>query len=253
MDSLMAVELRNALSKVVGRRVPATLLFGSESVGALVQSLAESSSAPVAVPQFKLPFFALQALQQVGLQFDGDMYTDQSVPLLVSRLNEISAPIGRIFCLPAMGSTGRQFQDLASIGTPRGLEVLSLEYPRCPGPRVDNDLPPSLQHLVVDFLIGCSHLLDKPYALLGVSFGATVLHHLLHNLQSLGLPCPAVVFPVACCGPGSMESMDAFQKKMDGMDSPVINLNPEGQNQMMMSVYPHYVGLMAVSHNQLFE
>ena len=40
LDSLMAVELRNSLSRLVGQHLPATLLFNYPSLGELVEYLA---------------------------------------------------------------------------------------------------------------------------------------------------------------------------------------------------------------------
>ncbi|MFT4623579.1 MAG: acyl transferase domain-containing protein/NADPH:quinone reductase-like Zn-dependent oxidoreductase, partial [Myxococcota bacterium] len=71
LDSLQAVELRNALSRVVGRRLPATLAFDHPTVLALVAAL--TPSAPVAAPMARRTGAVPIAIVGAACRLPGDV------------------------------------------------------------------------------------------------------------------------------------------------------------------------------------
>jgi acyl transferase domain-containing protein/SAM-dependent methyltransferase/acyl carrier protein len=82
MDSLMAVELRNALGHLAGRQLPATLLFNYPTLGELVEYFASTSPAPAPEPApgpvSGAPAAALDSLSE-----------DELADLLAGKLNEV--------------------------------------------------------------------------------------------------------------------------------------------------------------------
>jgi hypothetical protein len=87
MDSLMSVELKNALERAFGRRLPSTLTFNYPSVNALAQFIcadvlqrdqAPAPPAPAAAP----------VGPDAGLDDLDDKSEDELVALLAARLGE---------------------------------------------------------------------------------------------------------------------------------------------------------------------
>lgn len=96
----------------------------------------------------------------------------------------------RLFLLPHAGGGANTYRAWPSL-LPAGLEVRAVQLPG--RERRFGEAPITQMSALLDSLVpAIAPLLDRPFAVFGHSMGACIGHALLHRLQRMGLPAPAV-------------------------------------------------------------
>jgi surfactin synthase thioesterase subunit len=181
LDSLTAMQLRNALCKRVDEALPATLAFTSPTCAAIAATLLDL--VPGAAP--KAPSRDPRA---------GGVSPANSW-LRVLRPNERANV--RLFCFPGMGGSASQFVRVAS-HVAAGVEIIAIQPP-ARADTIDEGAVVEPDHLLACVVEALSPYLDVPALFMGHSFGAIVAHATLQRIAEGRHPSPPSSALAVCC------------------------------------------------------
>jgi len=110
----------------------------------------------------------------------------------------------RLFCFPYAGGGAAIYRQWPA-WLPADIEVAAVQLP---GREWRIQEPPleDLHAMALDACDAIRPMLDKPFALLGISMGGSLIFELARVLRSAGLPQPCCLFPLAVGAPHIPES-----------------------------------------------
>jgi acyl transferase domain-containing protein/surfactin synthase thioesterase subunit/acyl carrier protein len=175
-DSLMAVELRNALARRTGLSLPGTLVFHHPTVQAIADHLLGRAD-----------------LASSGLAHEGDervAYGENLCPVI--------HPKARIFCFHDAGGSAAMFAPFCELAE-HGVEVHAVSHVR----RAPAGEAMAARYLreAVDYVRRFS---DAPCALFGHSLGGALAWRVVQELEGEGAPLPVVLALSASAFPRTM-------------------------------------------------
>jgi len=105
----------------------------------------------------------------------------------------------RLFCFPYAGAGAGAYRDWAAL-LPADIEVAAVQLPGREW-RIQEEPRLDMGELAEDALQAITPLLDKPFALLGISMGGTLIFELARRLRQTGGPMPVCLMPLAIGAP----------------------------------------------------
>lgn len=175
LDSLMAVELRNALAHRLGRALPVTLPLDG-SLERLAPLLFSDPNTGPASPRETSEVVACEVLRA------------------------LEAPRLRLFCFPDAGGDASMFLPFTRLDA-AGIEVHAIACRRAPQSSPP-DAAREYRRVVADYVRARA---DVPYALFGHSLGSSLAWRICAELAPSGFP-PALFVPSAM-GPGQLREL----------------------------------------------
>jgi medium-chain acyl-[acyl-carrier-protein] hydrolase len=105
----------------------------------------------------------------------------------------------RLFCFPYAGAGAGAYRDWPEL-LPSDIEVAAVQLPGREW-RIQEDPLLDMRELAADALQAIKPMLDKPFALLGISMGGTLIFELARLLRESGGPLPVCLMPLAIGAP----------------------------------------------------
>ncbi|MBN1652726.1 MAG: SDR family NAD(P)-dependent oxidoreductase [Deltaproteobacteria bacterium] len=174
MDSLMALEIRNTISRITGLELPPTLLLEHPTLSELAHQLLQLLSFP----------YEGDRTSKEDNNRGKDSTTKQNILIYLSCVKN---PRLRLFCFPWAGSNAYVFQSWVS-QLPFEIEVISYCLPTR-SPKNEKTYN-NIKELVDDLENAITPLTSIPYLFYGHSMGAIVAFSLAYQLQKKGISKP---------------------------------------------------------------
>src|SRR5262245_24221889 len=236
LDSMMALELRNALGKRVGATLPATLAFDYPTPAAIAKHLITivsqrrvitndhtTTRAPQQIVAAKLGEAAnelkklfhdgtmgersneLDDATRASIEDFARVFTKRLIELKNSKdtcapicLRSVSTPSMRLFCFPYAGGRAESFEKWSPY-LPEDIELHAFPYPQS-GPAV-GDINVYVK-AVTAAIVSRS---DMPYAIAGHSLGSMIAWRVTTALAEQGVPVPKLLVASGCPAPSVYE------------------------------------------------
>ncbi|MEU8756930.1 thioesterase II family protein [Streptomyces chartreusis] len=150
----------------------------------------------------------------------------------LKRFGRRDDPAGtQLLCFHHAGGSAAMFRQWAR-ELPRSVQPIAVQLPG----RADRFHEPAherMDPLVDDLIEVVKPLLDRPFALYGVSMGARVAWALAHALRERAMPRPRMLFVAACAGPeldhagrdweGRWDDLEGYLRDLGGTPAEVLN------------------------------
>ena len=105
----------------------------------------------------------------------------------------------RLFCFPYAGAGAGAYREWSDL-LPKDIEIAAVQLPGREW-RIHEQPQTDMQALAADALESIRPYLDKPFALLGISMGGTLIFELSRLLRAAGGPLPTCLIPMAIGAP----------------------------------------------------
>jgi medium-chain acyl-[acyl-carrier-protein] hydrolase len=105
----------------------------------------------------------------------------------------------RLFCFPYAGAGAGAYREWPEL-LPKDIEVAAVQLPGREW-RIQEKPQTDMRALAADALESIRPFLDKPFALLGISMGGTLIFELARMLRAEGGPLPTCLMPMAIGAP----------------------------------------------------
>ncbi|MER6030924.1 type I polyketide synthase [Streptomyces sp. NPDC001851] len=226
MDSLTSMELRNALNRETGLKLPATVVFDRPSVDAMASHIHEQMGALAPGAAAPAPSSALTELLRTA--HEGGRL-EHAVELLVaaSRIRPAFEEGDRLPAFPkADGPAGEPlvvcFPSMIAISGPQEYDQLlphlgerAVSVPALPGFTGGEALPASLPALTDALAREAAQAADgRPLVLLGRSTGGWIAHAVAQRLQEQGAAPAAVVLIDTLASPLDLDDLSMVSDQM---------------------------------------
>ena len=235
LDSLMALELRNALGKRVGKTLPATLAFDHPTPTAIAKHLIATvlprpeinndevalqnphqivaTKLSEAVKELKILLHkgsaapelddatrsSIEQFARVFIQQFAELDNEREI-CSPACIRTVSSPQVRVFCFPCAGGRAESFQKWNPY-LPEDIELHAFSYPRS-GPAVgDIDL---YINAVIARIMRHS---EMPYAIAGHSLGSIIAWRVTKVLAEKGIPFPELLIASGCAAPSVFKTL----------------------------------------------
>ncbi|HEY0135476.1 MAG TPA: SDR family NAD(P)-dependent oxidoreductase, partial [Nannocystis sp.] len=188
MDSLMATELRQALSDGLAHPLPPTLIYEHKTIQAIAAWIFEHVL-PVVQPRGPAP--APEVAAPAPTPRAGNPWLFVPVPRPGAEL--------RLICLPYAGGFAQDFAPWARL-VPEHIEVCAVQSP-ARRERQTEPWPRTFDELVDELVVALRPHLDRPFAILGHCLGAIVGYEVVRRLTEQGGPQPLHFFAAGALPP----------------------------------------------------
>jgi len=234
LDSMMALELRNALGKRAGKTLPAMLAFDYPTPAAIAGYLIATvlprpGNINDHVPKYNPQKLVVAKLSEAAIELKNLFHKEAAATELdeatrisieqfanvfieqFAKLNDrteispaclrtVSSPKVRLFCFPCAGGRAESFQKWNPY-LPEGIELHAFPYPRS-GPAVgDIDL------YVKTVIASIMRYSEMPYAIAGHSLGSIIAWRVTKALAEKGGPLPELLIASGCAAPSVFKTL----------------------------------------------
>jgi acyl transferase domain-containing protein/surfactin synthase thioesterase subunit/acyl carrier protein len=188
LDSLMAVELSNALSRRMGSTISATLALNHPT--------------PASIATFLLTEVLDQARPVAGhIHALDDGPRQPRATAYCEKLNDVGELKLRLFCFHDAGGSAMLFTPLCELGRV-GVEIHAVSHARRQPQNASAEEAARYLHQAVAYI---KDLSDAPYCLFGHSLGTLFAWRVLQELAHQGVRLPRLFIPSASAPPNPVE------------------------------------------------